>query len=49
VITIVGGVAVIGGLALYIFAPRAHRNEHAFYVTPSLSLDGGAVVAGGRF
>ncbi len=49
VVTIAGGVAVVGGLALYFLAPRAKRDEHALYIAPSIGRSGGTVVVGGAF
>jgi len=50
VISLVGGAAVIGGVVLYLTAPKAgHADEHALYLTPVVGADGGAVVFGGRY
>ena len=49
VVTIGGAVAVAGGLALYFFAPRASRTEHAMYVAPAIGGAGNGVVFGGAF
>lgn len=49
VVTIVGGAAIVGGVVLYLIAPRAHREEHALYLAPTADRDGGGVVLGGRF
>lgn len=50
VVTIVGGAAVIGGVVLYLTAPKgARREEHALRVTPVVGADGAAVFLGGAF
>src|SRR5688572_17725491 len=49
IVTIAGGVAVVGGLTLYLLAPRASREAHALYVAPSIGAHGGTVVVGGAF
>lgn len=47
VVTVVGGVAIAGGVVLYLLAPRHHRDEHALYVAPT--ADRAGVVLGGTF
>jgi hypothetical protein len=50
VITIAGGAAIIGGVVLYLIAPKAATDEeHALYLTPTVGDDGGGVVFGGRY
>ncbi len=50
VITIAGGAAIIGGVVLYLIAPKASTSgEHALYLTPTVGDDGGGVVFGGRY
>ncbi len=50
VITIAGGAAIIGGVVLYLLAPRAASNdEQALYLTPTVGDDGGGLVFGGRY
>ncbi len=50
VFTITGLAAVAGGLVLYFTAPRGLRgDEHALYLAPQLTGDGGSVVFGGAF
>jgi len=50
VITIAGGAAIVGGVVLYLLAPRAASNaEHALYLTPTVGGDGGGIVFGGRY
>ena len=50
VISIIGGAAVVGGVVLYLTAPKAgHPDEHALYLAPELGTDGGAVVFGGNY
>ncbi len=51
VVTIVGGAAVIGGVVLYLVAPKvaAPGGEHALRITPVVGEDGAAVVLGGAF
>lgn len=50
VVTIVGGAAVIGGVVLYLTAPKsAHAEEHALRITPIVGADGAAVILGGSF
>lgn len=50
VVTIAGGAMIVGGVVLYLVAPKAaKRDEHALYLTPVLGGDGGGVVFGGRY
>ncbi len=50
VIAIVGGAAVLGGVVLYLTAPKGRASkDHAIYVTPVIGSEGGAVVLGGGF
>lgn len=50
VITIAGGAAIIGGVVLYLIAPKAATDgEHALYLTPTVGDDGGGLVFGGRY
>ncbi len=50
VVTIVGGAAVIGGVVLYLTAPRGgHAEEHALYLTPVVGTDDASVFLGGSF
>jgi serine/threonine-protein kinase len=50
VIFVGGAVAVAGGIALYVVAPKsAERADQARYVVPSVTPDGAGVVYGGRF
>lgn len=50
VISIAGGAAIIGGVVLYLIAPKAATSsEHALYLTPTVGDDGGGVVFGGRY
>ncbi|MGE0867167.1 MAG: hypothetical protein AB7P03_01300 [Kofleriaceae bacterium] len=50
VITVIGGAAVIGGVVLYLTAPkRTSGAEHAIYVSPVVGHDSAAVVVGGRY
>jgi tetratricopeptide (TPR) repeat protein len=50
VVTVIGAVAVAGGLVLYLKAPRARRSsEHALYLAPTLGGRAGGVVLGGAF
>lgn len=53
VIFIGGAVAVAGGVALYLLAPKAAssstESQEARYVVPSVTPDGAGVVYGGRF
>jgi len=50
VVTIVGAVAVVGGVVLFATAPRSRRGqEHARYVAPTIGSDGGGIVFGGGF
>lgn len=49
IVAIVGGVAIAGGVLLYVLAPRGARDDHAMYVVPAVSADGGSVVFGGAF
>jgi len=50
VVTLIGGAAVIGGVVLYLTAPKGeHKDEHARYLAPVVGTDGAAVVLGGSF
>jgi hypothetical protein len=52
VIAAIGGAAVIGGVVLYLTAPKGDGkpgDEHALYITPSIDADGAAVILGGGF
>lgn len=50
VITIVGGAAIVGGIVLYVIAPKAATDEkRALYLTPVVGDDGGGIVFGGRY
>ncbi len=50
VITIAGGAMIVGGVVLYVIAPKAAKSqEHALYLTPVIGTDGGGVVFGGRY
>jgi hypothetical protein len=50
VITLVGGAAIIGGVVLYLIAPKAASStEQALYLTPTVGPDGGGLVFGGRY
>jgi tetratricopeptide (TPR) repeat protein len=49
VITIGGAVAAAGGLVLYFTARPGRRDEHAWYLAPSIDGDGAAAVVGGAF
>jgi len=50
VVSIAGGAAIIGGVVLYLIAPRAATDgEHALYLTPTVGDDGGGLVFGGRY
>ncbi len=50
VITLIGGAAVIGGVVLYLTAPKAgSKAEHALYVSPVVGEGGASVVLGGGF
>ncbi|MEO8706421.1 MAG: tetratricopeptide repeat protein [Kofleriaceae bacterium] len=50
VMAIIGGVAVAGGVVLFVTAPSGSRRaEHALYLAPSLGTAGGGVVFGGGF
>ncbi len=50
VITIAGGAAIVGGVVLYLIAPKAaSSSEHALYLTPMVGDEGGGVVFGGRY
>lgn len=50
VITIAGGAMVIGGIVLYVIAPKAAADEkRALYLTPVVGDDGGGIVFGGRY
>ncbi len=50
IIFVGGAVAVAGGIALYVLAPKsAERAHEARYVVPSVTPDSAGVVYGGRF
>jgi hypothetical protein len=50
VVTIIGGAAVIGGVVLYLTAPKGGRvEEHALRITPAVGADGASVILDGRF
>ncbi len=50
VVTIIGSAAVIGGVVLYLTAPKGgHADEHALRITPVVGTDGAAVILGGSF
>ncbi|CAN5859034.1 hypothetical protein BH11MYX3_BH11MYX3_27580 [soil metagenome] len=51
VVTLIGGAAVIGGVVLYLTAPKGkpHGDEHALYVSPVVGEGGASVVLGGGF
>jgi len=50
VFTLLGLGAVATGAVIYVTAPRAARaTEHAYYLAPAMSADGGALVFGGAF
>ena len=49
VVTIIGGAAVIGGVVLYLTAPKGHADEHALHVTPVVDTEGASVILGGSF
>ncbi len=50
VVSIVGGAAIIGGVVLYLVAPKASSStEHALYLTPTIDESGGGIVFGGRY
>lgn len=45
-----GLAATVGGIALYIAAPRGEkRKQNAYYLVPEVSPEGGGVAFGGRF
>ncbi|HEU0031071.1 MAG TPA: hypothetical protein VFQ53_10600 [Kofleriaceae bacterium] len=50
-ISIIGALAVAGGVVLYVTAPKAgpDHTEHALYLSPSLHEHGGGIVLGGGF
>ena len=49
-ITIAGGAMVVGGIVLYVLAPKAAADEQrALYLTPVVGADGGGLVFGGRY
>jgi tetratricopeptide (TPR) repeat protein len=52
VVFVIGGLAVGGGVTLYLLAPKGHSarasDERAVWVMPSVSTDGGGIVVGGR-
>ncbi len=50
VVAVIGGAAVIGGVVLYLTAPRPgskRGGEHALYFSPVIGSDGASVVLGG--
>jgi len=50
IVSIVGGAAIIGGVVLYLVAPKASSStEHALYLTPTIDESGGGLVFGGRY
>ncbi|MDB4963086.1 MAG: hypothetical protein JWP01_3085 [Myxococcales bacterium] len=50
IISIGGGAAILGGVVLYLIAPRAAEStENALYLTPTVGPDGGGLVFGGRY
>ncbi len=50
VVAIIGGAAVIGGVVLYLTAPKgAHAEEHALRLTPVVDAEGASVILGGSF
>jgi len=50
IIFVGGAVAVAGGIALYVLAPKsAERAEQARYIVPSVTTESAGVVYGGRF
>lgn len=49
VVTIGGAAAIAAGVYFYLTAPRAHPDEHALYLAPSVDADGSGVVFGGAF
>ena len=50
VVTIIGSAAVIGGVVIYLTAPKGgHADEHALRITPVVDTDGAAVILGGSF
>lgn len=50
VVTIIGGAAVIGGVVLYLTAPkRVHGVEHALRITPVVDVESAQVILGGSF
>jgi hypothetical protein len=51
VIAIIGGVALAGGVVLFLTAPSGGkaRSEHALYLAPSATPTGGGIVFGGGF
>lgn len=48
IVSIVGAVAIAGGVVLYLTAPKTSR-EKAAYLAPSVGSDSAAVIFGGRF
>jgi hypothetical protein len=48
VVSIIGVVAIAGGVVLYVTAPKQNR-ERAAYLAPSVNREGAGVVLGGRF
>lgn len=50
VVTIIGGAAVIGGVVLYLTAPKGSAaEEHALRITPVVDTQGASVILGGTF
>jgi hypothetical protein len=50
VVTIIGTAAVIGGVVLYLTAPKGGRaDEHALRLTPVVDTEGASVLLGGSF
>lgn len=50
VITLIGGAAVIGGVVIYLTAPKGGRkggDEHALYLSPVVGEGGASVILGG--
>jgi hypothetical protein len=50
VVTLIGGAAVIGGVVLYLTAPKGSVvEEHALRIGPAVGTDGASVILGGTF
>ena len=44
----VGAAALIGGVVVYLVAPKAAATEHAYYLVPTVGSTGGGIAFGGR-